>query len=249
MSGTTTAAPPPTQLLQQPVAPLPTNPPPPTLAIPPTSNPVPQPTVGPQPTNGPQPSNSEVPADFQQLVERYYNKGYLSSTKGEYHPLDDFSKDWANINDYDLYETGYYPENFMVTAHFEWQSAIRYPDPSGCGFGFHRQGDDHYLFFVDRETVWVGTWDDSSRRFTRIGPTNGDNWVGLGNPAKADVALIVNQKKAYAVVNNDFRGSYTLDTDWLIGSGELDYTVVSGTNKDYGTRCTMTNVHLWIFEP
>jgi hypothetical protein len=242
MGETPAVAPPPTQLQQQPVAPLPAIPPQPTIAVPPTPN-VPQPTVGSEP------SNSEVPADFQQLVERYYNKGYLSSTKGEYHPLDDFSKDWAQINNYDLYETGYYPENFMVTAHFEWQSAIRYPDPSGCGFGFHRQGDDHYLFFVDRETVWLGTWDDSSSRFTRIGPTSGDNWVGLGNPGKGDMALIVNQKKAYVVVNNDFKGSYTLDTDWLIGSGELDYTVVSGTNKDYGTRCTMTKVHLWIFEP
>jgi len=218
--------------------------PPPTVEAPPTSKP-----AEPQPTDEPPSPDSQVPADFQQVVKRSYEKGYLPSTEGEYHPLEDFSKDWAYINDYDLYETGYSPENFLVTAHFEWESAIRYPDPSGCGFGFHRQGNDHYLFFVDREMIWLGMWDDSQKYFTRIGVSNGNAWVGLGNPGKANVGLIVNQKKAYVLINNNFASSYTLDTDWLIGSGELNYTVVSGTNKDYGTRCTMTDVHLWIFEP
>jgi hypothetical protein len=244
MGETPTAAPPPTQMPQQQAQQQqPVVAPPPTAEIPPTPNPAPQPTAE---SAAP---DSQVPADFQKVVERYYNKGYLSSTKGEYHPLEDFSKDWANINNYDLYDTGFSPENFMVTAHFEWESAIRYPDPSGCGFGFHTQGNDHYLFFVDREMVWLGMWDDSKREFTRIGVSSGNAWVGLGNPGKADVGLIVNQKKAYVLVNDKFASSYTLDTDWLIGSGELNYTVVSGTNKDYGTRCTMTNVNLWIFEP
>jgi hypothetical protein len=237
----TAAAIPPTQIQQQqvqqqqqPVAAAPS----PTVEAPPTEKPAES-----------QPSAPQVPADFEQVVKKYYDKGFLPSTKGEYHKLDDFSKDWAYINDYDLYETGYSPENFMVTAHFEWQSAIRYPDPSGCGFGFHRQGDDHYLFFLDREMSWLGTWDDSKRLFTRMGITSGNDWVGLGNPGKADIVLIVSQKKAYVMVNNNLAGSYELDTDWLIGPGELDYTVVSGTNKDYGTRCTMTKVNLWIFEP
>ena len=243
VGGSPTAAPPPTQLQQQPVAPLNTIPPQPTVAIPPTSNPVPQPTVGTEQ------SNSQVPADFQKLVERYYKKGYLSSTKGEYHHLDDFSQDWAQINNYDLTETGFSPEYFLVAAHFEWQSAIRNPDPSGCGFGFHKQGNDTYLFFVDKETVWLGAWNGVTNRFTRIGTTSGSGWVGLGNPGTADVALIVNQKKAYVLINDELTGSYTLDTDWLTGPGDLAYTILSGTNKDYGTRCNMTKVDLWISTP
>ena len=70
--------------------------------------------------------------------------------------------------------------------------------------------------------------------------------VGLGNPGTADVALVVNQKKAYVILNDKLIGSYTLDTDWLTGPGDLEYTVLSGTNKDYGTRCKMTNIDLWV---
>ena len=240
VGGAPTAAPPPTQIQQQPVAPLNTAPPQPTVAVPPPSVPVLQPTVGTEQ------SNSQVPADFQKVVERYYSKGYLSSTKGEYHHLDDYSKDWAQINMYDLTDTGFSPEDFMVSAHFDWQSAIRNPDPSGCGFGFHQQGTDTYLFFVDKDYVWLGPWNGVTHRFTRIGTTSGTGWVGLGNPGTADVALVVNQKKAYVILNDKLIGSYTLDTDWLTGPGDLEYTVLSGTNKDYGTRCKMTNVDLWV---
>lgn len=242
MGGSPTAAPSPMQMQQQPATPVNTVPPQPTAEIPPTPNPVQQPTVGPDQ------SSSLVPTDFQQVVERYYKKGYLSSTKGEYHHLDDFSKDWAQINFYDLTDTGFSPEYFLVKAHFDWQSAIRNPDPSGCGFAFHKQGNDTYLFFVDKDYVLLGSWNGTTNRFTRIGTTSGTGWVGLGNPGSADVALVVNQKKAYAFVNDQLLGSYTLDTDWLTGPGDLDYTILSGTNKDYGTRCNMTKVDLWIMD-
>ena len=243
VGGAPTSAPPPTQMQQQPIAPSNTIPPQPTVAIPPTSTPEPQPTVEPEQ------STSQVPADFQKVVERYYKKGYLSSTKGEYHQLEDFSQDWAQINFYDLTDTGFSPEYFLVTAHFEWQSAIRNPDPSGCGFGFHKQGNDTYLFFVDKDTVLLGTWNGVTNSWTQIGTTSGSGWVGLSNPGTADVALIVNQKKAYVLVNDQFTGSYTLDTDWLTGPGDLAYSILSGTNKDYGTRCNMTKVNLWIVNP
>lgn len=221
-----------------------TQPPPPTL-VPPT--PIP-PTVPPKPTDIPASPVPAVPPEYQETVDYYYEKGYLPSTKGEYIPLDDFSKDWAMINFYYTEETGQFIENFMVTANFEWQSAIRYPDPSGCGWAFHMQGEDEYLFFVDREYVWMMIWDDSRQQPTRIGATTGSPWVGMGNPADAEVVLVVNGTKAYVLVDNHFKGSYTLDTDWLTGKGAFAYAVVSGTNADYGTRCRITDAVLWVID-
>ena len=227
-----------------------TQPPPPT-AVPPT--PVP-PTVAPPPTAAevviqePEPQEPLVPEAYQQTVEYYYQKGYLPSTTGEYIPLEDFSKDWAMINYYYTEETGHFIENFMVTAHFEWQSAIRYPDPSGCGWAFHMQREDEYVFFVDREYIWMLAWDDSRQQPTEIGMTTGSSWVGKGNPADADVVLVVNGTKAYVIVDDYYMGSYTLDTDWLIGKGALAYAVVSGTNADYGTRCRITDAALWVID-
>jgi hypothetical protein len=34
----------------------------------------------------------------------------------------------------------------------------------------------------------------------------------------------------------------------LFEPGELGLTLFSGTNRDYGTRCRMTNIGLWEFK-
>jgi len=144
-------------------------------------------------------------------------------------------------------ETGYDVQDFMVKAHFKWKSAIVNPDPGGCGWAFRGTRDHTYFTFVDREWIFLGMF--VSNQWTRYGKTSGNDWVGLGNPAEADVVLTVSKGKAYYIINDTFASSYTLDTDSLTGAGELDYAVVAGTFKDYGTRCEMTKVDLWISNP
>lgn len=224
---------------------LPTQPPPPTL-VPPTL--IPPPTPIPPPTEIPASPTPLVPSEFQEKVDYYYDKGYLSSKTGEYIHLDDFSKDWAKIN-YDFtQDTGHRADDFMVTAHFEWQSATRHPDAAGCGWAFHKQGEDAYKFLLDKDYLWFLSWDYSSQKMIRFGPSSGNAFVGLDSPGEADVALIVNETKAYVLINDNFQASYTLDLDFLTGKGDLAYLVVSGTNSDYGTRCRMTDVVLWVID-
>ena len=221
-----------------------TQPPQPTPVPPIPPSPIP-PTVAAPVDVAPEAPSSAVPPEYQEMVDYYYEKAYLSSTEGEYIPLDDFSKDWAMIN-YDYTEdTGERVDDFMVTAHFEWQSAIQHPDAAGCGWAFHKNGEDTYYFLVDKDYIWFATWDYSSQNFTRFGMTSGSQYVGLGNPADADVALIVNDMKAYVIIDNQYKGTYTLDTDFLTGKGDLAYLVVSGTNAQYGTRCRITDAVLW----
>jgi hypothetical protein len=224
-----------------------------TQAVP---NPAQSSPIPPAPTNAPPPlpvtvsetPASQVPPDIQKLVDDYSQKGYLPSTEGEYHHLEDFSMDFANASlTYAKRETGYEVKDFMVKAHFKWQSAIANPDPGGCGWAFRKMKNDTYLAFIDRDWIYLGMMN--SNQWTRYGKTSGNAWVGLGNPAEADVALTVSKGKAYVIINDAFASSYTLDTDYLTSSGELDYIVVAGTYKDYGTRCKMTNVDLWISNP
>jgi hypothetical protein len=40
-------------------------------------------------------------------------------------------------------------------------------------------------------------------------------------------------------------GEYTLAKSKIL-DGDLGLSILSGTNKDYGTRCEMTNVHIFI---
>lgn len=208
----------------------------------------PVPTEPPIPVSTPEATVPQVPAEVQEWVDKYYEKGYLAAPQGEYHRLDDFSMDFANASmTFAKKETGYTAKDFAVRAHFKWQSAITYPDPGGCGWSFRRMKSDSYLMFVDREWTYMGLWKDNT--WTRYGRTTGEGWVGLGNPAEADVALVVSKGKAYILIDDVLASSHTLDTDYLTGPGELDYAVVAGTYKDFGTRCEMTNVDLWIANP
>lgn len=221
-----------------------------TQASAPTTQPAAQiaPTEPPVAASTPEPEVPQVPAEVKEWVEKYYEKGYLPSTEGEYHRLEDFSMDFANASlTFSKKETGYSAKDFAVRAHFKWQSAITYPDPGGCGWSFRRMRSDSYLMFVDREWTYMGLWKDNT--WTRYGRTTGGGWVGLGNPAEADVTLAVSKGKAFILIDDSLASSHTLDTDYLTGPGELDYAVVAGTYKDFGTRCEMTNVDLWIANP
>jgi hypothetical protein len=49
----------------------------------------------------------------------------------------------------------------------------------------------------------------------------------------------------YVLVNEEVVGEYTLAQSKVL-RGRLGLSLLPGTNKDYGTRCEMTNLHLWI---
>jgi len=208
----------------------------------------PAPTEPPVPVSTPEAPVPQIPAEIQQLVEDYSGKGYLPSTEGEYHHLEDFTMSSADRQvTFTKKKTGYDVKDFMVKAHFKWQSAIANPDPGGCGWAFRGSRDSTYFTFVDREWIFFGLMKEG--QWNRYGKTSGNDWVGLGNPAEADVTLAVSKGKAYVFIDDALASSYTLDTDFLTSAGELDYAVVAGTFKDYGTRCEMTNVDLWIANP
>ena len=64
------------------------------------------------------------------------------------------------------------------------------------------------------------------------------------NPVTANFTLIVNGTYAYVLVDGEVVGEYTLSQSKIL-NGHLGLSLLSGTNKDYGTRCEMTNIHIW----
>jgi hypothetical protein len=77
-----------------------------------------------------------------------------------------------------------------------------------------------------------------------MGRTRGSGTVKFSNPAEADFKLIVKDNYAYVLVDDVVVGEYTLSQSQPV-RGDLALTVLSGTNKDYGTRCEMTDIHVW----
>ena len=221
--------------------------------IPATNTPQPLPTNTAEPTFTPKPTAtpniiatevSKRKAELSGLIREYYNAGYLPSVEGEFFVLPDFDEDWAQIKYYRWWRMDLSASTFVMSGHLSWSSAIEYPDISGCGFAFGASEIEAFAVFVDKDRIlFVNANGDE------VGKTRGSGRVSFSLPAEADFTLIVNAEadKAYALVNGEFIGEYPLNQDKII-SGQIGYSILSGTNKDFGTHCEITNAGLWIIE-
>lgn len=177
------------------------------------------------------------------VVEQLHKDGILQNTDGIYHRLDDFNENWAQLNWYQWWNTGYKPKDFVVRAHTAWETASKTSNwfNAGCGFVFRAaDNDNHYMIFLalDGYVYMRGYVDGKYRELGRERVGGIDHLKG-----EADVMLAVEGNKAVYYVNGDkvFERANVSELE----DGNLGLTLSSGTNKDYGTRCTMTDIDLW----
>lgn len=215
-----------------------------TEAVVPTNTPRPSPTL--RPTATPNQAATERAGELNAEVQEYFEKGYLSTADGNIRELDDFRYDWAQLGFYRPFLIQESVGDFFLSAHFKWDSAFRNSDTSGCGFIFGIQpNEDHYAVFLDRQKI-LFLITDSTVGFSRpVTPTRGTSIVKFDYPAEADFTLIVKDAYAYVLVNGEVYAEYTLARS-RAANGDVGVTVLSGTNRDFGTRCEMTNLHLWL---
>jgi hypothetical protein len=231
-------------------------------AVEPTSTPAPTDTPAPTATNTATPTNTPRPSptlrptktpdlaatqkynEYQEEAQKYFDMGYLSISDGLFREFDDFEVEWAQLNWFRWWPINHKANDFYMRAHFKWDSAYRNADTSGCGFVFALTPDDlYYAVFLDRSEVLFLTKTGSGVRTQ--GRTRGSGRVKFDMPAEADFTLIVNGHAAYVLVDDELVGEYTLSQS-KSKSGDIALTVLSGTNKDYGTRCEMTDIHVFI---
>jgi hypothetical protein len=202
----------------------------------------PRPTATPHPTATPDLAATEQVAGWQMEVQRFFESGYIDSTEGEYLPQDDWSQDWAQINWYKYWPYDGIYSDLMFGAHLNWSTASRTPDISGCGIVFGLQeNEDHYAVFLDQGRILFLM--SRGENIYNVGKTRGSGRVNFGNPAEADFQVLIKGRSVYVSVNGEVT-EYTLSEDQT-ATGKLALTVLSGTNKDYGTRCEMTDIHIW----
>jgi len=175
-------------------------------------------------------------------VQKLVADGYLSKSDGVFHALDDFDESWAQLNWYRFWDTDYSPSDFVVRANAKWVSASRTADwwNSGCGFVFREQSEDnHYLAYLGldgrvyfsafRKGVFV---DLGGATYGKVDVPEGEAQIMLV-VAGDKFVFFVNDKRVYSKTDRSFK------------SGALALTLLSGTNKDFGTRCHMTDIELW----
>lgn len=218
----------------------------PTATITPIPTNTPIPSLTPTPTNTPDVAATQRIAEFNAEAQDYYNRGYLATPDGYFIQYEDYFNEWAEIGWYNAKKLENKVSDFFMSAHLKWESAYKNANVSGCGFVFAIQdNNDNYAVFLDRAQVFFLNADLSNGGALAMGTTRGSGLVNFTPPAEADLTLIVRGTYAYVLVDKVLVGEYTLSKSRPI-YGNLGVTVLSGTNKGYGTRCSMTNIRLWV---
>jgi hypothetical protein len=202
----------------------------------------PRPTATPRPTQTPNLAATEQYEEFGALLDSFLEAGYIDSTDGEIKELDTFNESWPQINWYQWWPVSETFGDFVFKGHFEWSTASATPEDSGCGIVFGvQENNDHYGVFLTHNRILFlmnrGTYS------YEVGKTRGSGRVNFTNPAESDFAIAVKGQSAFVVVD-DVATEYTLSADQTT-KGQFAYSLLSGTNKEYGTRCEMSDLMLW----
>lgn len=175
-------------------------------------------------------------------IERLYNDKVISTTEGEYYTLPDFYEEWAQLGWYQWYETGHSPANFVLKADMEYETASTITDwpAAGCGFVFRLQdSDNNYAIFYTLDG-YVYMWAYEDGKYVEKGRGYyGKPTIPAGS---AEIMLVTEGDMTYYYVNGT---QVFKKKDSAFLNGGLYYSVQSGTNKDFGQRCSFTNVELW----
>jgi hypothetical protein len=176
------------------------------------------------------------------LVQELASADVIQSVEGEYVRLPfTFDQEWAQIGYYQWTPTELQPVNFVLRTDASWDSASDTPNPSGCGIVLRKDANDnHYMIYLSMTGSAI------------LGELKNGSWIslkeepvaGLTFPqGAAEITVAVDEEWIVLLVN----GEEALRYGSLVArEGELALTIVSGTNKGFGTACKMENVDVWI---
>ena len=197
-----------------------------------------RPTSTPRPTITPDVAATQAYEEFSVWVEKLFDQGYISSTEGEFIPLDDYSDSLAQTEYYQwvTYEE-LHPRNFILQANVKITNAAPNTTKAGCGFVYGESNNPALIIFSQDGNInyYYGIYN---RRSNYLDATLFDDPDGL-----LLTLLIDEEAGGLRFFVNDRMGLY------LEGVGgytsDIGPAVLSGTDVDFGTRCDFTDMVLW----
>ena len=165
-------------------------------------------------------------------------------TGGTYYVMDDYTNEWAQINWYQWARFDSL-KNFVFTANVSWASAHERPNTgsAGCGLVFREQDTNNLL------TVSLNMDGYAHLEGYRYG-----NWLYYPY-LKYGSAQIKATHQFTAVANG---GTVTVYVDgtrvgkWsdvaITDGGYIGFATMSGTNKDFGTRCEWKDIYIYYWD-
>lgn len=208
------------------------------------------PTKTPTPTITPDIAATEQYNDFLAVVQEIYDAGQISTLDGEYVRLDDYSDELAMSYGYSWLPTGVNAKSFIIRADFDWEVANQ-KNYSGCGYMFRADpyAVYHYIIALDGLNGVLLSYKGIDGNHPAQLIQKMDLPDMGSNPYQAQFTLVVTDTAAYTYVNGNLLTEHRLKSNWLTESGSIAPLVLTGSDKDYGTRCKITNAELWVIEP
>ena len=196
-------------------------------------------------------------SSFYATVQQLYADKAISSTEGTYYQPDDFSQSWAQIDWFRWWDMNYSPDNFVVQADITYDTASRNSNwnSTGCGFVFRNKNgtdeNDHhnYRVSVNLDGYIVGDGLNGHEYFD--GKEYG-KFLSLGKKFYGRPSIPSGNYKLLVAADKDWISVYLNGKQYLhhqdktYTSGNLAFTLNSGTNAGTGTTCKFTHVELWV---
>ena len=181
------------------------------------------------------------------LWTKLANDGSITMKKGDLNTVDDFEESWAQRGWYQWWWFGYEMSNFVIKTHIDWRiPPDSFSDISGCGFVLRLEDENNHLVLVltPSSSAFLGQMTPNGfQNLNAKGVWINPDWEPTqGETGSADFMVVAEQEEITAFINGvkSFR--------WVVArtnSGDIGYTIISGTNKDFGTSCKMTNTRIW----
>lgn len=167
--------------------------------------------------------------------------------KGPLHRINDFDESWAQRGWYQWWSFGYDMADFVFITHIEWQlPTTRALNQTGCGFVFRVDDNNHHLliFYEVHGNAVLGQMKPSGYQDVETAWTLPDleQSITLEDSGSADFMVIAEQEMVTAYING------VKTQRWVVApleSGDIGYTLLSGTNKDFGIACQMTDTRIY----
>jgi hypothetical protein len=224
--------------------------PPTATSLPPTAVPTLIPTIQPTETLIPP---TETPDPFDVIHERIadYHSNDLDDlvdqfSSGKYYTLDDYSNNGAKAKSLYRFPYDISPIEFLAITDVSWEHPTTNINKStaGCGYSFYDDEDAGQIYYV------LFTLDNYARLTqVRNNYWDGiahvkDNSLNLASPnGSAQIMLVILENRVVFAVNGKIMIDQTVD--WQ-SKGKFGYSLLSGTYKDYGTRCYYKNTVLLV---
>ena len=177
------------------------------------------------------------------IVQSLHDGGFISTTEGSDLSVFPYHESIAKINYFTWQNISHSPTDFVFRSNIEWQSASDVSNwfDAGCGIVFRhaRNSGNFYIVFLRLDgNVELFTrnnlvWNRLSRVFyDNLDIPNGGAEL-IVTAEGEHIQVFINSKLVIDVMNAQFP------------DGRLGFTISSGTNKGFGTRCNFDDVTLW----